>query len=494
MLFTLCLCLTVFEVFLNTASGQRNSGSKAGPDDEQALFAEGPLNRESSKLPPNAGGNAAADDDTRCLSPSYSSRDVGLERRRHDAGEAAANSTGVEGWMWTEETFEEKKRRLSRGKADDIAGTGENAVDFVYKFVDSSRGAHASRKRYWESRLRTLHATRPDAVRCPAIDDQQNSVRRERNNHELLYALRSLHAYAPWFRHVFVVVEGPHMVPTWLNSSYERLTVVYHADIFPEPKDLYLPTFNGHAVASVLHRIPCLSDHYVAMDDDFFFTSSVRPEDFFETDESGTINGIRGIHAGGTIKVESSERCQPQHHHLACNMNSAYMWNEFLSRFEMKNLAREVPEFRMMEHAPYASAKRAESFLFDEVFAAEISELRTHRFRSKADFHVQALAFNIARAAKVVGASIPELCSAGLSGMKTSFQSFKSENAVENVNKIRAAARECQFIGINDDMGDEVGEEVLANIVHFYDSTWPLPAPWETARSENASRDARFAV
>jgi hypothetical protein len=177
--------LTVFEVFLNTASGQRNSGSKAGPDDEQALFAEGPLNRESSKLPPNAGGNAAADDDTRCLSPSYSSRDVGLERRRHDAGEAAANSTGVEGWMWTEETFEEKKRRLSRGKADDIAGTGENAVDFVYKFVDSSRGAHASRKRYWESRLRTLHATRPDAVRCPAIDDQQNSVRRERNNHEL---------------------------------------------------------------------------------------------------------------------------------------------------------------------------------------------------------------------------------------------------------------------------------------------------------------------
>jgi hypothetical protein len=170
------------------------------------------------------------------------------------------------------------------------------------------------------------------------------------------------------------------------------------------------------------------------------------------------------------------------------------MWNEFLSRFEMKNLAREVPEFRMMEHAPYASAKRAESFLFDEVFAAEVSELRTHRFRSKADFHVQALAFNIARAAKVVGASIPELCSAGLSGMKTSFQSFKSENAAENVNKIRAAARECQFIGINDDMGDEVGEEVLANIVHFYDSTWPLPAPWETARSENASRDARFAV
>ena len=77
------------------------------------------------------------------------------------------------------------------------------------------------------------------------------------------------------------------MVPTWLNSSYERLTVVYHADIFPEPKDLYLPTFNGHAVASVLHRIPCLSDHYVAMDDDFFFHLIRSPRRFFRNGRIG---------------------------------------------------------------------------------------------------------------------------------------------------------------------------------------------------------------
>jgi hypothetical protein len=124
-----------------------------------------------------------------------------------------------------------------------------------------------------------------------------------------------------------------------------------------------------------------------------------------------------------------------------------------------------------------------ESYLFDEVFAAEASELRTHRFRSKADFHVQALVFNVARAAKEVGNLSPSISPAGLSDMKMSFQSFKSENAVENINKIHAAASACQFVGINDEMGDDVGDDILAEIMHFYNMTWPIQAPWETIRS-----------
>ena len=417
----------------------------------------------------------------KCLAPSDDTHDNALESGTRES-EPAANTTGIEGWMWIDETFEERKRRMRR--KDISVFTDNKRIDFVYKFVDSSQGEHMDRKRYWESRLQELYALRPDLIGCPAIDRQQNSVRRERNNQELLYALRSLHMYAPWFHHVFVVVEGPHMVPSWLNASYERLTVIYHADIFPEPRSRYLPTFNGHAVASVLHRIPCISDYYLAMDDDFFFTSEVRPEDFFDI-IAGNISGLKGIHAGGAIKHDSSKSCQMPHHHLASHMNSAYLHKKWLSRFELKELSSRAPEFRLMEHAPYASAKKMEMHLFGHVFADEASELRTHRFRSKADFHAQALVFNIARAAKELGQSNPTISSAGLSDMKTSFQSFKSENAVENINKIRAAASKCQFIGINDDMGEEVGEDILADIMHFYNSTWPLSAPWETDSSEN---------
>jgi hypothetical protein len=430
-----------------------------------------------SSLPSNTGEAAV---DTRCLAPSYYTRDDDLESETLE-GESAADTTGIDGWMWTDETFEERERRMRR-KAVSVT---ENKIDFVYKFVDSSQGEHMDRKRYWESRLRELGALRPDLVSCPAIDRQQNSVRRERNNQELLYALRSLHMYAPWFHHVFVVVEGPHMVPPWLNTSNERLTIIYHADIFPEPRRMYLPTFNGHAVASVLHRIPCLSDYYVAMDDDFFFTSKVRPEDFFDINNTGNISGLKGTHAGGSIKYASSKSCQMPHHHVASNVNSAYLWDTFLSRFELKDLASKVPEFRMLEHAPYVSATKMDTYLLDIVFASETSQLRTHRFRSKADFHAQALVFNIARAAKDLGELNPSISSAGLSDLKVSFQSFKSENAVENIDKIRAAASKCQFIGINDDMGDEAGEDILADIMHFYNSTWPFQAPWETVSSES---------
>jgi hypothetical protein len=73
--------------------------------------------------------------------------------------------------------------------------------------------------------------------------------------------------------------------------------------------------------------------------------------------------------------------------------------------------------------------------------------------------------------AKELGESNPSISSVGLSDdMKFSFLSFKSDI-------IRAAASECQYIGINDDMGDEVGEDILADIMHFYNSTWPFSAP-----------------
>ena len=83
----------------------------------------------------------------------------------------AANSTGVEGWKWIEETSEERNRRMRRNEED--APAAKSTIDFVYKFVDSSQGEHSHRKRYWESRLRALDALGPGMVSCPAIDRQK---------------------------------------------------------------------------------------------------------------------------------------------------------------------------------------------------------------------------------------------------------------------------------------------------------------------------------
>ncbi len=81
----------------------------------------------------------------------------------------------------------------------------------------------------------------------------------------------------PWVRHVYVVTDR--QVPPWLNVEHPQLTVVDHREIFRDPS--VLPVFNSHAIESQLHHIPGLSEHYLYLNDDFFFGRPVQPELFF---------------------------------------------------------------------------------------------------------------------------------------------------------------------------------------------------------------------
>jgi hypothetical protein len=76
---------------------------------------------------------------------------------------------------------------------------------------------------------------------------------------------------------VYVVTDQ--QVPSWLDTSNPRLTVVDHRDLFGDRGRL--PTYNSHAIESQLHRIPGLSDHYLYLNDDVFFGRPVAPELFF---------------------------------------------------------------------------------------------------------------------------------------------------------------------------------------------------------------------
>ena len=51
--------------------------------------------------------------DTQCLAPADNTHDNALESGTRES-EPAANTTDIEGWMWIDETFEERKRRLRR--------------------------------------------------------------------------------------------------------------------------------------------------------------------------------------------------------------------------------------------------------------------------------------------------------------------------------------------------------------------------------------------
>jgi hypothetical protein len=110
-----------------------------------------------------------------------------------------------------------------------------------------------------------------------AKEDEHLSASRFQDNSELQYSLRSVARFAPWIRHIYIVTNG--QIPTWLNLDHPRLSVIAHADIFPNKS--HLPTFSSPAIEAHLHRIPGLSPNFLYLNDDVMFGTEVWPDDFY---------------------------------------------------------------------------------------------------------------------------------------------------------------------------------------------------------------------
>jgi len=385
-------------------------------------------------------------------------------------------TTDVDGHIWAEESLEDRMRRMKTPQRPRVDSMGVE-IDFVFKWVDGDRDVHKKKKHYWSEVLSKeyKHFLSPAGVKCPAIDSQQNSVRRERDNHELLYAVRSVVDHAPWFRHIFIVVEGPHMLPTWLDPDNPNISVIYHTDIFPEPLGMYLPTFSGHTVASVLHRIPCLSENFVAMDDDYFFTRDVRPNQLFKF-KGKQLVGPTALFEGAWSRSRpmGGQAVLRKHHHVACNVNSATM----VDKYGKKVGAGPVKDFFQLRHAPYVSSISSYQYILEEIFPEETAALRTHRFRTKADFHAQSLVAHLSMKAgsyKLVGNVKP--VSKGM--IKPAFRAFDAKKGLEQFKKFETTAREVDFMCINDNNKEDVADAFFRRMVKFYKNVWPVPSPFE---------------
>ena len=67
-------------------------------------------------------------------------------------------------------------------------------------------------------------------------------------------------------------------IPSWLDVSNPKISVVFHRDIFFVPDSL--PTFSSPAIELNLHHIPGLSDYFIYFNDDVFLGQSVQLSDF----------------------------------------------------------------------------------------------------------------------------------------------------------------------------------------------------------------------
>lgn len=102
---------------------------------------------------------------------------------------------------------------------------------------------------------------------------------------EMRWSLRYLEAYAPWFNKVYLLVNTPALRPAWLTErAREKIMVVDRCSLFPEHEKQNCPTLNSHACQAVMHKIPGLSEHFVAMQDDFLIHKAASAATFFTFD------------------------------------------------------------------------------------------------------------------------------------------------------------------------------------------------------------------
>ncbi|OQR97629.1 N-acetylglucosamine-1-phosphotransferase subunits alpha/beta [Achlya hypogyna] len=156
-------------------------------------------------------------------------------------------------------------------------------IDAVYTWVNGSDAAWRSVKNEWHLKWLSEIYGRPIKTN-PRTKDSAASENRFRDNDELRYSIRSLHMFAPWIRHIYIVTNG--QIPSWLDTTNPHVTVVPHASIFPNAS--HLPTFASPAIEANLDNIPGLSEHFLYFNDEVLLGAPVTPEDFLS--KQGTQN------------------------------------------------------------------------------------------------------------------------------------------------------------------------------------------------------------
>jgi hypothetical protein len=183
---------------------------------------------------------------------------------------------------------------------------------------------------------------------------------------ELKYALRSIVAYAPWIRRIFLVTDD--QIPPWLDDSDPRLTVVSHRELFGGTGSL--PTFNSHAIESRLHLIPGLAEHFVYFNDDMFLGRPVLPTAFFHA------NGIAKFFLS-TAQLEAGPATAFDAPVTAAGKNNRRHVQELFGR----GIAQK------MQHVPYP-LQRSVLAEIEERLPQDVLQTAAHPFRHPRDLSI----------------------------------------------------------------------------------------------------------
>lgn len=147
-------------------------------------------------------------------------------------------------------------------------------IDAVITYVDNS-------DLYWQKEFNKYNSNynEDDSI------EGKNSYR-FKSHDEILYCIKSINKYAPFFRKIYIVVAYKSQIKN-LPESKIPITVIYHHEFYKNKK--HLPTFNSTSIEANIHNIPGLSEFFVYFNDDCLFGNTITEKDFILKEKDGTI-------------------------------------------------------------------------------------------------------------------------------------------------------------------------------------------------------------
>ena len=307
-------------------------------------------------------------------------------------------------------------------------------IDLVYTWVDSLDPA-------W----RRDYSSFADDIHAQARLLGSASATRWRSRDELKYSLRSADMYAPFIRKIFVVTNGQR--PTWLKPN-PRIEIVSHGEIYPDGS--VLPTFNSNSIEANLHRIPGLAEHFLYLNDDFFFSRPCSPGDFF------TIGGVSKLFF--SPRYLDSRPINPLGRAtVACH--------KFTRDLLQERFGQDCSQ--KFQHAPHALRKSAFEAIEKE-FPAELARTRANRVRAHDDL---ALAFLYGYYALFTGSALA-------ANIPYAYVELGKGDIWSRFREIRD--RDVKVFCLNDsDSEAGVSEQDEKRIREILADRYPSTAPWE---------------
>jgi hypothetical protein len=306
-------------------------------------------------------------------------------------------------------------------------------VDIVYTWVD---GGDES----WQASFRETAAKLGRNLSESALDPARYAHR-----DELRYSLRSIWAFAGWVRRIYIVTAGQR--PAWLRES-DRVRVVDHRELFPASA---LPTFNSHAIESVLHRIDGLAEHFVYFNDDVFVGRPLTPIHFF------TPNGLaRSFWSPSRVPGYEAEDLQS--YDAAARRGQELMFERYGRMSGYKPL-----------HSPH-SVRRSVMADIETEFEEAFERTEHSRFRAPADLSIPASFAQ--HVALVTGRAVE-------APIGNEYVNLESPRLSWHLDRLRLG-RGFDTFCINETRYDPARSPVATSVIaEFLEEYFPVASPWE---------------